>query len=228
MGNYQQFNFNQEAAMKADGGGRIETTGKYVGRILHAEFVTSKGGTQGIEFHFQAHDEASTTFTLWTHKSSGETIFGYDKVNALLACAGVRTLTPTNRTLEKYDYDTKQKIQQPCVVAPELDNAPIGLLLQRENYQNNNGEWRYQMNFYAAFKADSEFMAAEILNRETKAVALEKVMNRLVNAGDATRKPASGQAQNNQPQSNGYGQQQGGYAQRNNNASSDLDDDLPF
>ena len=63
MGNYQVFNINAESAKKADGGGRIETTGKYVGVFKHAEFVTAKSGAQGIEFHFVANDESTATVT---------------------------------------------------------------------------------------------------------------------------------------------------------------------
>ena len=244
MSNYQQFNFNQDAAKKADGGGRIDQTGKYTGKISHVEFVTSTSGknTQGLEFHFIADNDATASFTLWTHQADGTPIFGFDKVNALLACAGVRTLTPTNRTLEKYSYDAGGKVKQPCTVAPELDNKSIGLLLQRENYQNQNGEWRYQMNFYAAFQYGTDFMAAEILDRATKPVALEKVLNRLINVGDATRKSnnnrASGQQQNYQSQqTRGYGsgnqgQQQSsqsyGQSQQQRNSPTGLDDNLPF
>lgn len=226
MTTYQQFTLNTESAKKADGGGRIESTGKYVGMFKHAEFVTAQSGAQGIEFHFVADDESTASFTVWTHNKNGETIFGYDKVNSILTCAKVRTLTPTDRTLEKYDFDAGGKVNKPCVVAPELDNKPIGLLLQRENYQNQNGEARYQMNFYAAFEAQTEFMAAEILEKATKATALEKVFSRLLNVGDAYRKPKSNQGQSP------YQQSAGSYA---SNASAppkghpaDLDDDLPF
>lgn len=228
MGNYQAFDFNQDSAKKADGGGRIETTGKYVGKITRAEFITSTNGkgTQGIEFDFMSDDKSYTTFTLWTHQADGTPIFGYDKVNSILACTKTRTLTPTPTKLEKYSYDAGGKIMQECVIAPELTDKPIGLLLQRENYRNDKGEWRHQMNFYAAFEVGTEFMAKEICEKKTKPEELEKTLNRLVNAGDATRK------QSNQPQKNTYQQTQAGsyanagksQAQQNN----EPDDDLPF
>lgn len=228
MGNYQVFNINAESAKKADGGGRIETTGKYVGVFKHAEFVTAKSGAQGIEFHFVANDESTATFTLWTQNKNGETIYGYDKVNSILTCAKVRTLTPTDRTLEKYDYDAGGKVNKPCVVAPELDNKPIGLLLQRENYYNDNGEARYQINFYAAFEAQTEFMAAEIWEKATKPVALEKVLNRLISTGDAHRKPKNNQISNSYQQSAGNYQNAGATNQPPKGHPADLDDDLPF
>ncbi|MBF7687042.1 hypothetical protein [Acinetobacter rathckeae] len=229
MSNYQQFNFNQDAAKKADGGGRIDQTGKYAGKISHVEFVTSNSGkkTQGLEFHFIADNDATTSFTIWTHQADGTPIFGFDKVNALLACAQIQTLTPTNRTLEKYSYDAGGKVKQPCTVAPELDNKPIGLLLQRENYQNQNGEWRYQMNFYAAFQYGTDFMAAEILDRAIKPLALEKVLNRLINVGDATRKSNNNNRPQHQQQNQGYNQPQQSQGYGNQPQPHD-DDNLPF
>ena len=221
---YQTFNFNAASAKKADGGGRIDITGKYTGRIVKAEFVTSKKGTQGIEFEFVSNVDTHATFTIWTHQSDGNPLYGVDKVNAILACTQTRNLTPTDKTIEKYDYDVKAKTKQLCTVAPELENKPIGLLLQRENYQNDAGEWKYQINFYSCFDAKSELTAAEICEKQTVAKELEILLNRLISTGDATRKP----------QNNGYQQQQqqnGSYAnagkqQPVNNA--ELDDDLPF
>ena len=104
----------------------------------------------------------------------------------------------------------------------------IPLLLQRENYHNDNGEARYQINFYAAFEAQTEFMAAEIWEKATKPVALEKVLNRLINTGDAHRKPKNNQISNSYQQSAGTYQNPGATSQPPKGHPADLDDDLPF
>ncbi|MDR8406855.1 hypothetical protein FPK39_23330, partial [Acinetobacter baumannii] len=77
-----------------------------------------------------------TNFTIWTVKADGTALSGVHKINAIMACASVKSLTPTDQKLEKYDFDLKQKVQQTCVVAPEMTNKRIGVLLQRENYLN--------------------------------------------------------------------------------------------
>ncbi|MDW2749304.1 hypothetical protein R5K23_20250, partial [Acinetobacter baumannii] len=113
-------------------------------------------GTQGFEINFESDSKEFTNFTIWTVKADGTALSGVHKINAIMACASVKSLTPTDQKLEKYDFDLKQKVQQTCVVAPEMTNKRIGVLLQRENYLNGSGQQRHQMNFFASFNADSE------------------------------------------------------------------------
>ena len=222
MSNYQAFNLNTESAKQADAGGRIESTGKYVGVIKSMEFVTSSKGTQGFEINFESDTKEYTTFTIWTYKADGAELSGVKQINALMACSGVRSLTPTEKALEKYDYDLGKKVNRLCMVAPEMENKRIGLLLQRENYINANGQPRHDMKFFASFNAESELMAKEILERKTTPELLPKALNRLLATGDATRKTNGVQGGGYaQPQSNGYGSQPTA-------KPADLDDDLPF
>lgn len=218
MSNYQAFNLDTESAKQADSGGRIESTGKYVGIINTMEFVTARSGAQGFEINFESESKEYTTFTIWTVSKEGKPLSGVHKVNALLACASVRGLTPTDKELDKYDYDAGGKVKRICVVAPEMEGKQIGLLLQRENYVNNSGQNRHQMNFFASFNPSNELMAKEIIDRKTTPELLEKTLARLISIGDAARSQPNVQ----QPQSGGYGQAaQPGKA-------NDLDDDLPF
>ena len=223
MTTYQAFNLNTESAKQADAGGRIESTGKYVGVIKSMEFVTAKSGAQGFEVNFESESKEYTTFTIWTVSKDGQPLSGTHKVNALIACCGVRSLTPTEQALEKYDFDTKQKVKRLCIVAPEMGDKRVGLLLQRENYVNSNGQPRHQMNFFASFNAESELMAKEVLERKTTPELLPKALERLMSMGDATR-------QSNGAQSGGYAQPQktNGYGSQPAAQPADLDDDLPF
>ncbi|MFR9677530.1 hypothetical protein [Acinetobacter sp. SEK570] len=205
--NYQQFNFNQDSAKQADAGGRIEHTGKYIGIIKTMEFITARNtGTTGFEISFEADNKESATISIWTQKSDGTPLAGSHKINALLACAGVRSLTPTDQDLEKYDYDTKQRVNQRCVVAPEMTGKRVGLLLQRENYTNGTGQARHRMNFFASFNAQSELMAKEIIDRKTSPEALPKVLDRLMQNPVVESKPNNNQNNGGyQNQNNGYG-----------------------
>ena len=226
MTTYQQFTLNTESAKQADAGGRIEHTGKYVGVIKTMEFVTAKSGAQGFEISFESDAKEYTTVTIWTLSKDGQSLSGTHKINALLTCCGVRALTPTEQALEKYDFDLKQKVKRLCTVAPEIAGKRIGLLLQRENYTNSQGQQRHQMNFFAAFSAESELMAKEILDRKTTPELLPKALDRLLAVGDSSRQQSSNQG-------GGYAQPQTSYQSNNSYQSSparpaDLDDDLPF
>lgn len=232
MTTYQQFTLNTESAKQADAGGRIEQTGKYVGVIKSMEFVTAKSGAQGFEISFESDAKEYTTITIWTVSKEGQPLSGTHKVNALLACCGVRSLTPTDQQLEKYDFESRQKVKRLCTVAPEMTGKRIGLLLQRENYLNGQGQQRHQMNFFAAFNAESELMAKEVLDRKTTPELLPKALDRLLAMGDSNRQPSGNQGGGYaQPQTN---YQSGNSYQSNNSYQpssaqpADLDDDLPF
>ena len=237
---YKQFGFNPESAKQADGSLRIEEAGKYVGVIKHMEFITAKSGTTGFEIEFETDNKESASFSIWTEKKDGTPLGGVHKINALLACAGARGLTPTNAQLEKYDFDAKERVMKNCIVAPEVAGKRIGFLLQRENYQNDSGEWKYQMNFFSCFNAQSELMAKEIIDRKTSPEALPKSLASLMSNPITTRKPKNngGYQQNNGSYGNqGYnqsnGHNQGGFDQYYNDVppvldNNQYDNDLPY
>lgn len=237
---YKQFGFNPESAKQADSSLRIEEAGKYVGVIKHMEFITAKSGTTGFEIEFETDNKESASFSIWTEKKDGTPLGGGHKINALLACVGARGLTPTNAQLEKYDFDAKERVMKNCIVAPEVAGKRIGFLLQRENYQNDSGEWKYQMNFFSCFNAQSELMAKEIIDRKTSPEALPKSLASLMSNPITTRKPKNngGYQQNNGSygnqgfnQNNGYNQ--GGFDQYYNDVppvldNNQYDNDLPY
>jgi hypothetical protein len=228
---YKQFGFNPDSAKQADSSLRIEEAGKYVGVIKHMEFITAKSGTTGFEIEFETDNKESASFSIWTEKKDGTPLGGVHKINALLACVGARGLTPTNAPLEKYDFDAKERITKNCVVAPEVANQRIGFILQRENYQNDNGEWKHQMNFFSCFHAQSELMAKEIIERKTTPEALPKSLASLMSNPITTRKPKNnnggGYQQNN---GGGYGGSNQGFNQNNGYNQGGFDgyyDDVP-
>lgn len=210
---YKQFGFNPESAKQADSSARIEEAGKYIGTIKHMEFITAKSGTTGFEIEFETDNKESASFSIWTEKSDGTSLGGVHKINALLACVGARGLTPTNAQLEKYDFDKKERVMGNCVIAPEMTGKRIGLLLQRENYQNNSGDWKYQMNFFSCFHAQTELMAKEIIDRKTTPEALPKSLSSLI-ANPVTTRKSKNNGGFQQNQNNGFG---GGYNQNQNN-----------
>jgi len=227
---YKQFGFNAESAKQADSSARIEEAGKYVGIIKHMEFITANSGTTGFEIEFETDNKESASFSIWTEKSDGTGLSGVHKINALLACAGVRGLTPTNGQLEKYDFDLKERVTKNCVVAPEIAGKRVGLLLQRENYQNNSGDWKFQMNFFSCFHAQSELMAKEIIDRKTSPEALPKSLASLMSNPITTRKQKNNNGGYQQNNGGGYGNNNQGFNQHdgfNNQGGFDGYNDVP-
>lgn len=200
-----------QAARAAIAGGRIDTTGKYNGTIKRCIRFTNQKGTDGVEFEFVDSTGAGATMTLWTRSQKNPKLIGYNVLMSMMVVCGIRNLSAQPRMVKKYDYDEKAEIDKQVTVAPEFDNKPITLLLQREEYEKSNGDTGYRMNIYAAVQQGTDLSADEILDRKTVAEQVHKLMGRLA---DKKAKP-----------------QHGGSAmpsQQQQSRHDDLDQDLPF
>jgi hypothetical protein len=200
-----------QAAKAANAGGRIDTTGKYNGTIKRCIMFTNQNGTDGVEFEFVDSTGAGATMTLWTRSQKNPKLSGYNVLMSMMVVCGIRNLSAQPRMVKKYDYAEKAEIDMQVTVAPEFDNKPITLLLQREEYEKNNGDTGYRMNIYAAVQQGTDLSADEILDRKTVAEQVNKLLGRLA---DKKAKP-----------------QQGGSVaptQQQQSRQDNLDDDLPF
>lgn len=172
------YNLDTQSAKAADNlVSRIDQTGKYVGTLTRAEAVTSRQDTEGVEFSFKADDGSTADFlTLWTYNAKGDPLPSLKALNAMMTVARVRSLTPTQGTVEKWDAQAGQRMQMSATIFPELTNKRMGLLLQREEYEKNNGEIGTKMNIVGCFDPETELTASEILAQKTTPVTLEKMV----------------------------------------------------
>lgn len=205
------YDLDVSAAKNAESIGKyIRETGKYIGKFIRAEVIISKEkGSRGIEFDFVA-DNKECTLQIWTHSSSGEPFAGNNMINAIMTCLKLRGIRPTMQRVDKYDYDIKQKTVVEANVFPDLMHKPIGLLLQKEisEYQ---GKEKSKMLIFAAFDAQTEQTASEIIDKIPQPLALGRMVANL--ADKDTRKHT---ASHNQQ----YASYRGG--------NQPIDDDLPF
>lgn len=168
MRNYE---FNEESARQAGASNFIDATGKYKGRFTLAKEVISQKGTEGIGFSFESHDgRAANYLQLWTYNAKGEALYGKKVLDALMCCARLKTLTPKEAMVKGKNGDEK------AMTFPGLYDRDIGLLLQKEEYVKSNGTTGYKFNIYAPFHADTELMAAELLDKKTAPEMLPKVL----------------------------------------------------
>lgn len=208
----RSYNLNPEQAKQADNvGNRITETGKYIGVFTKAESIKSKSQTEGIEFSFQSSGGQSADFlTIWTYNKEGQEIFGLKQLNAIMTCLKVKTITPTDGQVEKWEGGSKAKV--PATIYPELMGKKIGVLLQREEYFKADGSTGKKFNIYACFEPESEMVASEILERATVAAKLPKIL--------ATLKDRPAQARSAAPA--------GAAPAKTGGAFDELDDDIPF
>lgn len=208
------YSLNTEAAKEANNGGkRINETGKYSGKIIAAFYEKNQKGTESVNIMFVSENgQECGPLNLYTHNSSGEELAGYKMLNALMACAKVKGLTWQNTPIDLYDYDEQKVVTKTKECAVELQGKRIGLVLQQEEYQKNNGDIGQRMVIAAPFEADTELMAVEILSRITQPQALGNYMAFI--AKNPVRRLKNGQA--SQP------------APRQAESPDPYDDDIPF
>jgi hypothetical protein len=174
------YNLNPELAKEGSGraSNRITDTGAYVGVITVAKDVKAGTGTTGIELSFKSNDGLEAHYlTLWTKNANGESIFGEKQLHALMTCLKVKSITGKDAIIEEYDFDARQNVKRQATVYPELMNKPVGLVLQREEYEGPNGI-KNKMVFFAPFEAATRKTAAEILDQKP-AEQLDKILKSL-------------------------------------------------
>jgi len=191
------YTLNTEEAKSAEyTGGRIEESGKYIGKFTRAEDIVAKSGAVGVEFAFEAGDGQRTICNLYTANKDGQPIFGRKMVMALMTCMKVRTIQATRAQVKKWDRDAGAEKIVEASVFKDLQDKPIGLLLQAEEYQRQDGKVGVKMNIAGCFEASTELTASEILDKRTKPEQLPKMLAALRDKplGTGTRAPTSAPA----------------------------------
>lgn len=163
-----EYTLDTEAAKQADtGGGRITESGKYVGVFTKAKKVLSKKGTQGIEFSFQSSGGQSADYlSVWTINADGDQIYGFKQLMAIMTCLKVRDIDPKYATVQEYDRNTNGMIEVQIEAYPALENKPIGVLLQMEEYEKKDGTVGEKPSFAGFFDPRTEQVATEILEKK--------------------------------------------------------------
>lgn len=210
--NARSYNLNPEHAKSADSGGnRITETGKYIGKFIRAEAVTSKQKTEGLEFTFVSNAGQEADFlSCWTYNVEGKELFGLKVLNALMTCMKVRSIAPSEATIEKFDNGEKKQVK--TTIFRDLMDKPIGLLLQREAYEKNNGAEGYKFNIVGCFEASTELTASEILDKKTTPERLGRMVASLKD------KPASKRSGSSHPNAPG----------NDGGADNGFSDDIPW
>jgi len=212
------YQLDPAAAKQADGSAFITRTGKYIGVFTKAEHVISDKGTVGVAFDFKTEQDEQASFTLYTRREDGSTIFGYNQLHAIMGCLRLRELTePKNKMANVWDKQENKRMDKPVLQFLELLDKPIGLLIQMEEYATQSGDYKWRPNLLHAFCAKTELMASEILEKKTEPQRLEKCIQKLADKPVKDKgKPAPFNPQKPQPHN------------ELNPPPADYDDDLPF
>lgn len=142
---------------------RIDEKGKYKGKITLAKAYTTQSKAQFVEINFQDDGKRIAKISICTHGKNGEPTYGFKQVQAIMACVKVKEINTEKRTVEEYDFDSKQKVKVEVDAIPELCGKNIGLALYRIDETANNGKNYFKMEIAAPFNYDTEQTAKELL-----------------------------------------------------------------
>lgn len=136
------------------------------------------GKSEGIFFHFVSDAKQKARFYINTSYRNGEkNQSGLNLVYAILACLRERSAgTPSDCLIRQYDKDAGQIVGvfRPCFV--NLQNKPIGLVIQMIQ---EDGDDYPKPSILAPFEASSEFTASEILNSSKEKTVLDKLLKHI-------------------------------------------------
>lgn len=175
------YTLDPKAAADADNFmSRLDRTGKYTGTLIRAEAKCSDNKTDGIEFSFRADSGGVSDYlSIWTHNASGEALAGLKTLNAIMTVCRVKAITPTQGLVERWDRFARQREKVSATIFPELTGKRIGLLLQREEYDRNDGGTGVNMRIFAPFDPETELTASEILAKKTNPEVLPRMVAQL-------------------------------------------------
>lgn len=175
------YTLDVSAAKKADTNAnqRIQDAGEYDGIITQAEALNAKSGAKGIKLAFESDFHGDTVFNVYTHSSNGDTIFGFDKIMAVMACTKTRSLTARNARVKRYNWETKEDEIVDGVIYPELIGKRIGFLIQIiiDDY---NGKDVRKTEIFSVFEPGTRFSSTEILDQASKATMTDKRLEQLM------------------------------------------------
>lgn len=151
------FTFDSEAAEAADSfSTRIDTTGKYTGKITLARAIVAGTGTKGVSLVIEAADGGLGDVTLYTTKADGQKLSGYNQIQSMMGLLGLKTgLRGVAGRATFYDPDTGGRTEQDATLYPDLCGKPLGFVLQKRLYTKRDGTDGWGLQLVAVFDAQT-------------------------------------------------------------------------
>lgn len=156
-------------------GGRIDTTGGYVGEIEFIREIGKPEGAKGVEVSFVSDDGQTARFSLYTENAAGEPLAGLKKLYALMACAKVKDLKPMPGKVKIWDGNAKAMTEADAQIYPAMAKKRIGMILQKR-HEVYEGKPKWKMDLFAPFTADTNQTAAEVLDNRGEKTQVEKML----------------------------------------------------
>lgn len=173
----RNFELDRKAAEEANNGGkRITEPGVYTGKFRAAWHEKNEKGTESVNLIFASDSGQECNLVLYVYNGRDEQLPSYKMLNAIMACMRQRKLEAKRGRVAIYDFDRKEDVEKEKDCYPALTTGRVGLVLQAEEYENNQGDLKTRLLIAAPFEAESRKMADEVLSSANEAKALERFL----------------------------------------------------
>lgn len=177
-----------------DAASHLSEQGAYVGAFRKAvKRTSSKTGSWGIEFEFEAPGSGKTNFTLWAFKEDDTPNNGPGAplLQAMMYLLGVRNLTGAPAMVEEYDAEAKKRVEKEGTVFPDLLDKPVGVVFEKELYSTGKGGSGSRLNLVGVYQPETKLMVTELREKKTQPVKLDRLVKSL-KVKDSRKPDASG------------------------------------
>lgn len=216
------YTLDTQAARHADTtGATIKDIGKYVGEFIQAQDIKTKKGGRGVSFVFKSQSGQKANLAIYTTGANGDRYQGYDALMAIMTCMQLRGIKPAPGKVTRYDFDTKKEVVEDGTVFPDL-HKPIGVLLETEDYEKQDGSLGTRMVLKNVFQPSTELTASEILDKKTQPELLTKMVEGL------RHRPLKGARQPAPRQDDGFGGPPAGHPASSGFDGMDDGSEIPF
>lgn len=177
----EAINLDVNAAKAGSGGSnRIDAKGKYKGRIEFMQAYQTDSGAKFVKFNFISDTDQEAKFKICIFGKTGDPTYGYKQLQAMMACCKIRSLTPVQRVVKDYNYETGEMEDMERTIYKEFDNAKLGLALVRHDKPkySDPSQMTYEMEIAAPFNYDTEQVSQELLDKQP-AKLLERIIKNM-------------------------------------------------
>lgn len=190
-----EFKLNKDEALAGSGGSaRIDSTGKYKGKITFAKIYTTDSGAEFVQLAFESDSGQTARLTLCTRgkdTEKGKATFGTKRLQAIMTCTQIKDLKAVEKEVEDYDYEQGKVAKVMRHVFPEMFGKKVGFALVRHDKTSSNGKDFFEMEIEAPFNYDTEQTALEVWEKKP-AETLGKIVANLKDKDSRKQSYSSG------------------------------------
>ncbi len=185
------YTFEAEEAARADAlATQVDTTGKYIGKIVDAQEIFARSGTKGVLLQLETKEGQTAYTRLYTLKKGDDgklmKLRGHSQFTAILGLLGIKELVGVPGKAQVYDDEVGGKVEKEVKKFPQVCGKQLGFLLQKRLFTVDDGSDSYGIELVGVFDA----ITGQTSTEKRENVPAVKVAQRLATLADKDERKA--------------------------------------